>query len=89
MGIVFMIVVGGISGLLAVYLQRRFVWRGLLADMLAGMGGAVATGLLVCPGLGLGSLSHEPYSPYAIALVALGAILATALAVVLRRRGLP
>lgn len=88
MGIVFMIVVGGISGLLAAHLQRRFAWRGLAANMLIGTGGAFSAGLLVCPGLGLGSLLHEPYSASAIVLVSLAAMIAAGLGVIWRERPL-
>ena len=88
MGVAFMIVVGGISGLFALQLQRRFEWRGLFVNMLIGICGAVAAGLLVCPGLGLGSLLHEPYDGWAILLVSVAAMIAAGLGVILRERRL-
>jgi uncharacterized membrane protein YeaQ/YmgE (transglycosylase-associated protein family) len=56
MGLVFLIVVGGILGWLAAIITGAEDARGMLRNIVAGVGGALATGLLIGPLLGLGTV---------------------------------
>ena len=62
MGVVFLVVVGGIFGWLAAIIMRTEDTRGILLNIAAGIGGALATGLVVAPLLGLGHILDGRYS---------------------------
>lgn len=85
MGLVFMIVVGGILGLLATFMQRTLRMHGLQANVAAGLTGSLAAGLIIGPELGLGTLLCEPYTPQDMLLVTIGAIKTIALVAIYRQ----
>jgi uncharacterized membrane protein YeaQ/YmgE (transglycosylase-associated protein family) len=62
MGVVFLIVVGGILGWLAAIIMRTEDARGTLVNVFAGIGGALITGFVVAPLLGLGHILDGRHS---------------------------
>ena len=56
MGLVFLIVVGAILGWLAAIIMRAETTRAILLNVGAGIGGALATGLVIGPLLGFGTV---------------------------------
>jgi uncharacterized membrane protein YeaQ/YmgE (transglycosylase-associated protein family) len=80
-----MIAVGSILGMMTTFMNHPAQLRGLGANLLAGTAGALAAGLLVCPGLGLGSLLRAPYTATAMVIVSLGAVCALGLLALARR----
>ena len=54
MGLVFLVVLGGILGWLAAIINRTENARGMLRNLVAGVGGALLTGLVLAPLLGVG-----------------------------------
>jgi uncharacterized membrane protein YeaQ/YmgE (transglycosylase-associated protein family) len=74
MGVVFLVVVGGILGWLAAIIMHTEDPRGVLFNVAAGMGGALATGLVVAPMLGLGSVLEGQHSIAGLLTALAGAI---------------
>ena len=62
MGVVFLIVVGGILGWLAAIIMRIEEARGIWRNVTAGIGGALVTGLVVGPLLGVGTVLDGRHS---------------------------
>ena len=62
MGLVFLVVLGGILGWLAAIINRAENARGMLLNIAAGIGGALLTGLVLAPLLGVGSILDGAYS---------------------------
>lgn len=62
MGVVFLVVVGSILGWLAAIIMRTEHKRGILLNIAAGIGGALLTGFVVGPLLGLGHVLDGRYS---------------------------
>jgi uncharacterized membrane protein YeaQ/YmgE (transglycosylase-associated protein family) len=60
-GLVFLVIVGAILGWLAAIVSRAEDSRGILLNVAVGIGGALATGLLVAPLLGLGNVLEGRY----------------------------
>ena len=56
MGLVFLVVLGAILGWLAAIVMHAEHARGLLLNVAAGVGGALLTGLVLGPLLGLGTV---------------------------------
>ena len=61
MGLVFLIVLGGILGWLAAIINSADNARGIGRNVAAGIGGALLTGLVLTPLLGVGSILDGPY----------------------------
>jgi uncharacterized membrane protein YeaQ/YmgE (transglycosylase-associated protein family) len=62
MGLLFLIVLGAVLGWLAAIVMRAETGRGVLLNVAAGIGGALVTGLVVGPLLGLGSVLDGRHS---------------------------
>jgi uncharacterized membrane protein YeaQ/YmgE (transglycosylase-associated protein family) len=62
MGLVFLVLVGGILGWLAAIIMRAEDSRGMLLNFAGGIGGTVATGLVVDPLFGLGTVLDGRHS---------------------------
>ena len=62
MGLVFLVVLGGMLGWLAAIINRSENTRGMLLNVAAGIGGALLTGLVLAPLLGVGNLLDGRYS---------------------------
>ncbi len=74
MGVVFLVVVGSILGWLAAIIMRTEDARGVLLNVAAGIGGALATGLAVAPLLGLGTILDGRHSIAGLLTALAGAI---------------
>jgi len=84
MGVVFLVVVGSILGWLAAIIMRSEDARGILFNVAAGIAGALVTGLVVAPLLGLGTVLDGRHSIAGL-LTALAGALVLLLAVNLLR----
>ena len=62
MGLLFLIVLGAVLGWLAAIVMRAETGRVMLLNVAAGIGGALITGLVVGPLLGLGSILDGRHS---------------------------
>ena len=62
MGLVFLIVLGAVLGWLAAIIMRADSIRVTLLNVLVGVGGALATGLVIGPLLGLGTILDGRHS---------------------------
>jgi uncharacterized membrane protein YeaQ/YmgE (transglycosylase-associated protein family) len=61
MGLVFLVVLGGILGWLAAIINSSENARGVALNVAAGIGGALLTGLVLAPLLGVGSILDGAY----------------------------
>ena len=61
MGLVFLVVLGGILGWLAAIINSSDQARGLALNVAAGIAGALLTGLVLAPLLGIGSMLDGAY----------------------------
>ena len=61
MGLVFLVVLGGILGWLAAIINSSDKPRGVALNVSAGIGGALLTGLVLAPLLGVGSILDGAY----------------------------
>jgi uncharacterized membrane protein YeaQ/YmgE (transglycosylase-associated protein family) len=84
MGVVFLVVVGSILGWLAAIVMRTEHKRGILLNVAAGIGGALLTGFVIGPLLGLGHVLDGRYSIAGL-LTALGGAIVLLFAVNLLR----
>lgn len=88
MGVVFLVVVGSILGWLAAIIMRTEHARGIGRNIAAGIGGALLTGFVIGPLLGLGNVLDGRHSIAGL-LTALGGAIVLLFAVnVLRDREL-
>ena len=62
MGLVFLVVLGAILGWLAAIIMRADSMRATLLNVMVGIGGALAAGLVIGPLLGLGTILDGRYS---------------------------
>ena len=74
MGVVFLVVVGSVLGWLAAIIMRTEHKRGILLNIAAGIGGALLTGFVVGPLLGLGHALDGHYSVPGLLVALAGAI---------------
>jgi uncharacterized membrane protein YeaQ/YmgE (transglycosylase-associated protein family) len=74
MGVVFLIVVGGILGWLAAIIMRTEDARGIRRNIAVGIGGALATGFVIGPLLGLGHILDGRHSIAGLLTALAGAI---------------
>lgn len=88
MGLVFMIVAGAILGWIATFVQQAASFRGLRANLGAGIAGALLAGLLIGPRVGAGNLLSGQYSVDALLVTALGSLLLLASVNLLRKQEL-
>lgn len=84
MGVVFLVVVGSILGWLAAIVMRTEHKRGILLNVAAGIGGALLTGFVIGPLLGLGHVLDGRHSIAGL-LTALGGAIVLLFAVNLLR----
>lgn len=75
MGLIFLLVIGGILGWLAAIVARSEDYRGLARNFGAGVGGALAAGLIVTPLIGGGNLLKGEYEVAALLIALLGAVI--------------
>ena len=61
MGLVFLVVIGGILGWLAAIIMRAEDARGMVLNVVAGIGGALMTGLVIGPLFGFGNILDGRY----------------------------
>lgn len=88
MGVVFLVVVGGAFGWLAAIVMRTEDTRGILLNVAAGIGGALVTGFLVAPLLGLGHILDGRHSIAGLLTALAGAIVLLLAVNLLRTREL-
>ena len=62
MGLLFLIVLGAVLGWLAAIVMRAETGRGMVLNVAVGIVGALATGLVIGPLLGLGSILDGRHS---------------------------
>jgi uncharacterized membrane protein YeaQ/YmgE (transglycosylase-associated protein family) len=74
MGVVFLVVVGGILGWLAAIIMRVEDARGIGRNIAVGIGGALATGFVIGPLLGLGHILDGRHSIAGLLTALAGAI---------------
>jgi uncharacterized membrane protein YeaQ/YmgE (transglycosylase-associated protein family) len=74
MGVVFLVVVGSIFGWLAAIIMRTEHKRGILLNIAAGIGGALLTGFVIGPLLGLGHVLDGRHSVPGLLTALAGAI---------------
>jgi uncharacterized membrane protein YeaQ/YmgE (transglycosylase-associated protein family) len=74
MGVVFLVLVGSILGWLAAIIMRSEHRRGILLNVAAGIGGALLTGLVIGPLLGLGHALDGRHSIAVLLTALIGAI---------------
>ena len=86
MGLVFLVVLGGILGWLAAIINRTENARGMLLNLVAGVGGALLTGLVLAPLLGVGSVLDGAYRVDGLLTALAGSLIVLAAVNVLRDR---
>ena len=86
MGLVFLVVLGAILGWLAAIITRAQSVRAMFWNVAAGVAGALGTGLVVGPLLGLGSILDGRYSIDGLLTALAGAIVVLFAVNVLRNR---
>jgi uncharacterized membrane protein YeaQ/YmgE (transglycosylase-associated protein family) len=74
MGVVFLVVLGSILGWLAAIIMRTENRRGILLNIGAGIGGALLTGFVIGPLLGLGHVLDGQQSAAGLLTALAGAI---------------
>ena len=74
MGVVFLVVVGSVLGWLAAIIMRTEHVRGILLNIAAGIGGALLTGFVIGPLLGLGHVLDGRHSIPGLLTALAGAI---------------
>jgi uncharacterized membrane protein YeaQ/YmgE (transglycosylase-associated protein family) len=74
MGVVFLVVVGSILGWLAAIIMRTEHKRGILLNIAAGIGGALLTGFVIGPMLGLGHVLDGRHSIAGLLTALAGAV---------------
>ncbi|WP_305097800.1 GlsB/YeaQ/YmgE family stress response membrane protein [Croceibacterium aestuarii] len=79
MGLPFIIVAGLAIGWLAAVIGRIEGFRGIAIQLVAGLAGALAAGLLIAPFLGAGNLLAGTYGIAAVLLTLVGATVVVAL----------
>ena len=84
MGVVFLVIVGSVLGWLAAIIMRTEHKRGILLNVAAGIGGALLTGFVIAPLLGLGHALDGRHSIAGL-LTALGGAIVLLFAVNLLR----
>ena len=88
MGVVFLVVVGSILGWLAAIIMRTEHKRGILLTIAAGIGGALLTGFVIGPMLGLGNILDGRHSVDALLTALAGSVVLLFAVNVLRDREL-
>jgi uncharacterized membrane protein YeaQ/YmgE (transglycosylase-associated protein family) len=74
MSVVFLVLVGSILGWLAAIIMRSEHRRGILLNVAAGIGGALLTGFVIGPLLGLGHVLDGRHSIAGLLTALIGAI---------------
>lgn len=88
MGLVLLVVLGAILGWLAAIIMRAESTRGILLNVIAGIGGALVAGLVVNPLLGKGGLLEGHYHADGLLVALLGSVCVLLLVNLLRGREL-
>ena len=86
MGFVFLVVLGGILGWLAAIINKSENSRAMLPNIAAGIGGALLTGVVLGPLLGLGDILHGLYSVDGLLTALAGSVVVLVAVNVLRNR---
>ncbi|MGB3795375.1 MAG: hypothetical protein WA957_03625, partial [Alteraurantiacibacter sp.] len=74
MGYIYLIVVGAVLGWLAAFILRAESSRALTINMVAGVIGALLTGLIICPAICDGDLAAGTYTVDALFVSIAGSI---------------
>lgn len=88
MALVLLVVVGAALGWLAAIVMRTESTRGIVLNVLAGIGGALIAGLIVSPLLGRGGLLEGPYSADLLLISLVGSVIVLLMVNLVRGREL-
>ena len=85
MNFVIWLIVGGIIGWLASMLMKTNDQQGMFLNVIVGIVGAMVAGWFVSPLVGIGTINQDNFSPPALLVSLVGAVILLAIANLIRR----